>query len=169
MDEKKNTPIKNIVQTKNDISNKKIFLLQPYKPINIQQVSSQFRECNKRYFANEKDDSKKLKQKNININYIKNNNFFRLHSASKNRISLSQEKENKNKKMHEDNLKKIKEKGKEIEKEIEKEKEAEDEKEKELEKEKEKIKVKEEEKEIEKEEYKEIGKIKEIEIKMKIN
>ena len=109
MDEKKNTPIKNIVQTKNDISKNKIFLLQPYKPINIRQVSSQFRECNKMYFANEKDDSKKLKQKNININYIKNNNFFRLHSASKNRISLSQEKENKNKKMHEDNLKKMKE------------------------------------------------------------
>ena len=111
---KKSTPIKNLIQNQNDISKKKIFLFQHYKPINIRQVSSQFRECNKRYFPNhieQKDDEKKIKQKNININYIKNNNFFRLNSSSKYKITLSQEKEreNKNKKIHEENLKKMKE------------------------------------------------------------
>ena len=112
MDEKQKAPNKNLVQKQNEISKNKIFILQTNKPINIRQVSSQFRECNKRYFPNniEKDDIKKLKQKhnNININYIKNN-FFILNSASKYKISLSQEKENKNKKIHEDNIKKMKE------------------------------------------------------------
>ena len=112
MDEKQKTPIKNLVQKQIEGSKNKIFFLQPYKPINMRQVSSQFRECNKRYFPNniEKDDIKKIKHNNnnININYIKNN-FFRLNSTSKYKISLSQEKENKTKKIHEDNLKKMKE------------------------------------------------------------
>ena len=109
MDDKQTQPIKNL--DKKDFSKNKIFFLESFKPINIHQDSSHFRECNKRYFPNnieQKDEVKKPKHKHININSIKNTNFFRLNSASKNKIYLSQEKENKNKKIHKENLKKMK-------------------------------------------------------------
>ena len=94
MKEQKNSPNKNIVQ--NDLINKNKRLILPInKPSNNIQVSSQFRVCNR-----------KIEQKNINLNNI---NIFRLNSAAKNIVSISQEKINKRQKEHEENLKKMKE------------------------------------------------------------
>lgn len=104
MDDKKNTPNKNLVQ--NEIPKNKIFFLPSCKPIDIRQVSSQFRQCNIRYFPN---NNEKTKSKNFNINSIKNTNIFRLNAASKYKVSLSQEKEDKTRKIHEENEKKMKE------------------------------------------------------------
>ena len=101
MDDKKNTPNKNLVQ--NEIPKNKIFFLPSCKPIDIRQVSSQFRQCNIRYFPN---NNEKTKSKNFNINSIKNTNIFRLNAASKYKVSLSQEKEDKTRKIHEENEKK---------------------------------------------------------------
>ena len=85
MDDKKNTPNKNLAQ--NEIPKNKIFFLQSYKPINIRQVSSQFGQCNIRYFPNNNENTK---QKNFNINSIKNTYIFRLNTASKYKVTLSQ-------------------------------------------------------------------------------
>ena len=112
MNEKNISPIKNIAQNELVSKNKRLFL-KAFKPSNDNQISSQFRVSNQKYF--DKNDSqleeeKKLKQKNINIiNNAKSNNIFRLTSASKNGLSLSQDKLFKKKKEHEENLKKLKE------------------------------------------------------------
>ena len=107
MDEEKNSPTKNTSKnkTKNNIgliSGNKRLILETNKPFNNIQLSSQFRVCNRRYLNEKKEEGEK-KQKNTNIN------IFRLNSASKNIISLSQEKIQKEIKQHQDNLKKIKE------------------------------------------------------------
>lgn len=104
MKEQKNSPNKNFIQ--NDlISKNKRLILPSNKSSNNTQISSQlFRLCNRKIDENE--DEKKLKQKKININNI---NIFRLNNASKNVVSISQEKINKRQKEHEENLKKMKE------------------------------------------------------------
>jgi hypothetical protein len=86
MDDKKNTPNKNLVQ--NEIPKNKIFFLPSCKPIDIRQVSSQFRQCNIRYFPNNNEITK---SKHFNINYSKNTNILHLNTASKYKVSLSQE------------------------------------------------------------------------------
>ena len=94
MKEQKNSPNKNLAQNDLITKNKRLILPSNKPPVNIQ-VSSQFRVSNR-----------KIEQKNINSNNI---NIFRLNSASKNIVSMSQEKINKRQKEHEENLKKIKE------------------------------------------------------------
>ena len=94
MNEQKKSPNKNLVQNQFTTKNKRL-ILPSNKPQNNIQISSQFRVSNR-----------KVDQKNININNI---NIFRLNSASKNIISISQEKINKRQKEHEENLKKMKE------------------------------------------------------------
>ena len=109
MNEEKNSPNKNLANNGLISKNKRLFL-NSFKPINNIQVTSQFRNCNKRNFdKNEiKEEEKKLKVKNMGIN-MKSTNLFRLNNASKKIISQSKERINKNIKEHEDNLKKIKE------------------------------------------------------------
>ena len=103
MKEQKISPNKNIPQ--NDLLSKnKRLILPSNKPPNNLQVSSQFRVCNRKIDTNEEEI--KFKQKNININNI---NIFRLNTASKNIVSISQEKINKRQKEHDVNLKKMKE------------------------------------------------------------
>ena len=107
MNEQKISPIKNIVK-KELTSNSKRILLRSAKPFNNIQVSSHFRVYNQRYLEHEQqDEPKKINHKNIN--YIKTNNYFLLNNSSKNYVSLSKEKMKLNQKVHEDNLKKLKE------------------------------------------------------------
>ena len=96
MNEQKNLPIKNLFQNELIDKNKRL-ILPSNKPSNIQ-VSSQFRVCRKI----EQKEEINLNKKNINPNNI---NYFRLNSASKNNVQIS----NIRKKEHEENLKKIKE------------------------------------------------------------
>jgi chromosome segregation ATPase len=107
MNDQNISPIKNIM--KNELANKsKRLFLKSAKPINNLQVSSQFRVCNRRYFEHDQqEEPKKINHKNINN--IKTNNFFLINNVPKNYVSISQEKTQKNQKMHEENLKKLKE------------------------------------------------------------
>ena len=109
MNEEKNSPNKNIVQNELVTKNKRLFL-SSFKPINNIQVTTQFRNCNRRYFDKneQKEEEKKVKGKIMNINLM-STNLFRLNNASKKIISQSKEKINKNIKEHEENLKKIRE------------------------------------------------------------
>ncbi len=107
MNEQKISPIKHIVKKELTSNSKRIFL-RSAKPFNNIQVSSHFRVYNQRYLEHEQqDEPKKINHKNIN--YIKTNNYFLLNNSSKNYVSLSQEKMKLNQKVHEDNLKKLKE------------------------------------------------------------
>ena len=109
MNEEKNSPNKNIVQNELVTKNKRLFL-SSFKPINNIQVTTQFRNCNRRYFDKneQKEEEKKVKGKIMNINLM-STNLLRLNNASKKIISQSKEKINKNIKEHEENLKKIRE------------------------------------------------------------
>lgn len=105
MNEQNISPIKNIM--KNELANKsKKLFLKSAKPFNNLQVSSQFRVCNRRYFE-QQEEPKKINHKNINN--IKTNNFFLMNNVPKNYVSISQEKTQKNQKIHEENVKKLKE------------------------------------------------------------
>ena len=109
MKEQKNSPNKNLPQNELLSKNKRLILPSNKSP-NSLQISSQFRVCNRKIDPNEEE--KKFKQKNINLNNI---NIFRLNTASKNIVSMSQEKINKRQKEQEENLKKMKEMEKLIE------------------------------------------------------
>ena len=110
MNEKKISPMKNIIKNEITTNSKRLFL-KPAKPFNSIQVSSQFRVCNSRYFEHEQqEEPKKINHKiTNNINNIKTNNYFLMNNSSKNYVTLSQEKMKLNQKAHEDNLKKLKE------------------------------------------------------------
>lgn len=99
MDEKKISPVKNILQ-RGLISKNKKFFLASLRPNQNLQASANFNELRANCYEKENEEEK-LKIDKSNINNINN--------VSKNSLSYSTDKLFKNKKLHESNLKKIEE------------------------------------------------------------